>query len=90
MITAAEREGVAWFVHLSSVMVYGYHPPPNVKEDGPKCPFMYVTRCFCDPRIVSLMVTYSNPYNQTKIEGEAVLNSFKGKIKIIIIRPGDV
>jgi nucleoside-diphosphate-sugar epimerase len=32
---AARGQGVRRFVHLSSVMVYGFHYPPLVGEDGP-------------------------------------------------------
>ena len=32
---AARAAGVRRFVHLSSVMVYGFHYPPHVGEDGP-------------------------------------------------------
>jgi nucleoside-diphosphate-sugar epimerase len=32
---AARRAGAARFVHLSSVMVYGFHFPPEVAEEGP-------------------------------------------------------
>ncbi len=33
--TAARDAGARRFVHLSSVMVYGFHFPPDVAEDGP-------------------------------------------------------
>jgi nucleoside-diphosphate-sugar epimerase len=33
---AARDAGASHFVHLSSVMVYGFHYPPDVDEDGPQ------------------------------------------------------
>lgn len=35
MARAARDAGARRFVHLSSVMVYGFHYPPNVAEEGP-------------------------------------------------------
>jgi nucleoside-diphosphate-sugar epimerase len=37
MATAAKNAGVKIFVHLSSVMVYGFKFPARVGEDGPLC-----------------------------------------------------
>lgn len=37
MATAAKNAGVKTFVHLSSVMVYGFNFPNGVTEDGPLC-----------------------------------------------------
>jgi nucleoside-diphosphate-sugar epimerase len=37
MARAARDAGAQRFVHLSSVMVYGFHYPPDIAEDGPLC-----------------------------------------------------
>ncbi|BBM86364.1 NAD-dependent epimerase/dehydratase family protein [Candidatus Uabimicrobium amorphum] len=69
----AIENSVRHFIHLSSVMVYGFHYPQNATEDTP-------------------MSEQQNPYCQTKIEGEQVVMAFhhQGKLKVTVIRPGDV
>lgn len=37
MATAAKNAGVKTFIHLSSVMVYGFNYPDRVTEEGPLC-----------------------------------------------------
>ena len=37
MAEAAKNAGVSGFIHVSSVMVYGYDFPPSVDEQGPLC-----------------------------------------------------
>jgi len=73
MAQAAREAAVSRFVHLSSVMVYGFTFPPHVGEDGP-------------------LRGEGNPYCQTKIESEqaALEQHEKGKMEVIIVRPGDI
>jgi nucleoside-diphosphate-sugar epimerase len=71
MCEASVASGVAHFVHLSSVMVYGFDFADGVSEDGP-------------------LVGHGNPYCESKIQSEAAVASFSGRLGTTVVRPGDV
>jgi nucleoside-diphosphate-sugar epimerase len=75
MAQAAAQHHVKRFVHLSSVMVYGFTFPKYVKEDGPK---RGENDPYCQTKIESeeAVMKFHRPGN--------------GGMEVIIIRPGDV
>lgn len=72
--SAAKNAGVQRLIYLSSAMVHGQMPAPGTDEESP-----------LDPRQIL-------PYNNAKVRAEKLLFKLrkKGKVEIIILRPGIV